>query len=111
MAARWRACWPKTVEGAIGGAVASVLAVTLYGTLVFDRLAYANPIWQYIVIGAACGVVAQIGDLAASCIKRYCGIKDFGKIIPGHGGILDRMDSALLISPLVYLLLTAMLKA
>ena len=100
----------KTVEGAIGGALICVLAIALYGTLVFNKVAYANPLWQYIVMGAACGTVAQIGDLAASCIKRYCGVKDFGKIIPGHGGILDRIDSAILLSPLIYIILTVFQK-
>jgi phosphatidate cytidylyltransferase len=100
----------KTVEGAIGGAIACVLVITLYGALFFNKMAYESPAWQYVLMGLACGVVAQIGDLAASCIKRYCGIKDFGKIIPGHGGILDRMDSAILISPLIYIIMTVMEK-
>lgn len=96
----------KTVEGAVGGALACVIVFVLYGVLIFDKYAYPNPFWQYAIMGFACGIVAQIGDLAASSIKRYCGIKDFGKIIPGHGGILDRMDSAILISPLVYVMIT-----
>ena len=96
----------KTVEGAAAGALACVLVIVLYGVFVFDRFGYKNALWQYAIMGAMCGIVAQIGDLAASCLKRYCGIKDFGKILPGHGGILDRMDSIILISPLVYLLLT-----
>jgi len=101
----------KTVEGAIGGALTCVLAITLYGMLVFNNATNSqNPVWQYILMGACCGVVAQIGDLAASCIKRYCGIKDFGKIMPGHGGILDRMDSAILLSPLIHIILTVMEK-
>ena len=100
----------KTVEGAIGGALICVLAISLYGALVFNKVAYKNPLWQYIIMGVLCGAVAQIGDLAASCIKRYCGIKDFGKIVPGHGGILDRMDSAILLSPLIYIILTIMQK-
>jgi phosphatidate cytidylyltransferase len=100
----------KTVEGAIGGALSCVLVVTLYGMLVYNKISTQNPIWQYIVMGATCGIIAQIGDLAASCLKRYCGIKDFGKIIPGHGGILDRMDSAILLSPLIHMLLTVMEK-
>jgi len=100
----------KTIEGAIGGAVLCLVVIMLYGTFIFNRFAYSNPLWQYALAGLACGVVAQVGDLAASCIKRYCGVKDFGKILPGHGGILDRMDSAILISPLVYIFLTFMNK-
>ena len=57
-------------------------------------------------IGVALSVLAQIGDLAASSIKRYADIKDFGKIIPGHGGMLDRIDSILFIAPFAYFLLT-----
>jgi phosphatidate cytidylyltransferase len=100
----------KTIEGAIGGALACVIVFILYGTLIFNRFAYQNPVWQYALMGILCGVIAQIGDLAASCIKRYCGIKDFGKIMPGHGGILDRTDSVILISPVIYILLTFMHK-
>ena len=100
----------KTVEGAVTGALACVIVFVLYGYFVFNRFVYYSPLWQYILMGLVCGVVAQIGDLAASCIKRYCGVKDFGKIIPGHGGILDRMDSAILLSPLVYSILILMEK-
>ena len=100
----------KTVEGAIGGALACIATVTLYGVFVFDKYAYANPVWLYAIMGTACGLVAQVGDLAASCIKRYCGVKDFGKLIPGHGGLLDRIDSAILLSPLIYIFLTVMQK-
>ena len=53
-------------------------------------------------MSAILSVIGQIGDLAASSIKRYCGVKDFGKIMPGHGGILDRFDSILFIAPLMY---------
>ena len=57
-----------------------------------------------IFIGALISVISQIGDLSASAIKRYCKIKDFGKIMPGHGGILDRFDSIIMISPIVYMI-------
>lgn len=100
----------KTVEGAIAGVIACMVVISLYGELVYNRITGPNPIWQYVLFGLACGIVAQIGDLAASCIKRYCGIKDFGKIIPGHGGILDRMDSVILLSPLIHIMLTVMEK-
>ena len=58
-----------------------------------------------VIVGAIISVISQIGDLAASEIKRYCEIKDFGKIMPGHGGILDRFDSIIMISPFVYMFL------
>ena len=100
----------KTVEGAIGGALACLVVFIVYGTTIFNRFAYYNPMWQYALMGLLCGVIAQVGDLAASCIKRYCGIKDFGNILPGHGGILDRMDSIILISPVIYTMLKIMHK-
>ena len=55
-----------------------------------------------VVIGSLGSIVAQFGDLFASSIKRYVGIKDYGKLIPGHGGILDRFDSVILVAPFVY---------
>ncbi|MDR3121817.1 MAG: phosphatidate cytidylyltransferase [Clostridiales bacterium] len=91
----------KTVEGAVGGALACVAVFFLYG-LLFNRIAYEIPLWKYLLMGITCGLTAQIGDLAASAIKRYCGIKDFGTLMPGHGGILDRLDSVLVLSPLIY---------
>ena len=54
------------------------------------------------IMGAVLSIVGQIGDLAASSIKRYCGQKDFSKLLPGHGGILDRFDSFMFISPILY---------
>ena len=59
---------------------------------------------RYAIIGAAGGAISQIGDLAASAIKRYHNIKDYGKLIPGHGGILDRFDSVIFTAPIIYYL-------
>ena len=61
------------------------------------------PLWHYILIGLIGGVVGQIGDLYASLVKRHCGIKDYGTIFPGHGGMMDRLDSTLFVAVLVYL--------
>ena len=55
------------------------------------------------VLGIIISVISQIGDLTASCVKRYCDEKDFGTIMPGHGGILDRFDSVILAAPFVYI--------
>lgn len=63
-----------------------------------------------ILVALVGSIVAQIGDLTASSIKRFAGIKDFGNIIPGHGGVLDRFDSVLLVSPYVYLVLVFFIK-
>lgn len=91
----------KTVEGAICGIIGAVAAVALYGYFAGQRISYV-PYYNYIIIGVLCGVISQVGDLTASAIKRNAGVKDYGSIIPGHGGVLDRFDSVLLISPIVY---------
>ncbi len=89
----------KTIEGAIGGIVGCILA-----TLVF-RFAFYQEMGlnAAIILGIIGSLVAQVGDLTASKIKRYCKIKDFGKIMPGHGGVLDRIDSILFTSVLVFI--------
>ncbi|QUH26318.1 phosphatidate cytidylyltransferase [Serpentinicella alkaliphila] len=87
----------KTVEGSIGGIVGSVLSCLLFGHYFLGT----NFIYLAI-LGIVGSIIAQIGDLVASKIKRYIGIKDFGKIMPGHGGILDRFDSIIFVAPVVY---------
>lgn len=95
----------KTVEGAIGGTVGCVICICLYAFFC-KKFAAVGANYVYAVIFAVLtAVFSQVGDLAASCIKREYGVKDYGNLIPGHGGILDRFDSALLISPLVYYLI------
>lgn len=89
----------KTVEGSLGGIFASVVFGLLFGFI------FKLPLGIIFVISLLGSFVAQLGDLAASSIKRYVGIKDFGKIIPGHGGVLDRFDSVLMVAPFVYLVL------
>ena len=86
----------KTVEGSIGGIIGSVVCCVLFGYLFKLDLVHMT------VIGSIGSIVAQLGDLFASAIKRYVGIKDYGKLIPGHGGILDRFDSVILVAPFVY---------
>ena len=91
----------KTWEGSVGGFVSAVVAALALG-LVFDL---GIPAWQQAVIGGVVGVVAQWGDLIESKLKRIADVKDAGSIIPGHGGLLDRLDSMLLALPAVYYLL------
>jgi len=94
----------KTVEGSIGGALGCMLVMIAFGAFVINRPGVEYiPIYHFAILGLLCGVVSQLGDWAASSIKRSVEIKDFGKLIPGHGGIMDRVDSILFVAPLVYI--------
>lgn len=95
----------KTIEGCIGGIVGAIIfGVGL--AFCFNMVFHMN--FSYItilLIEIVLSVVGQIGDFAASSIKRYVGIKDFSNLIPGHGGMLDRLDSVIFIAPFAYMLL------
>ena len=88
----------KSVEGAVGGVVGAALIGYIYGVFFLPE-----PL-DGALLCAAGAVVSQVGDLAASAIKRNHGIKDYGKLIPGHGGILDRFDSVIVTAPIIYIL-------
>lgn len=95
----------KTVEGAVGGLLFGVLAMVLYAVVLQFALGFTvNYLFAavYGVLGSACSI---LGDLAFSVIKRQAKIKDYGTLLPGHGGILDRFDSTVTVAPLVELLL------
>ena len=97
----------KTIEGAIGGMVVDVLAMLLCGVFFTELYHHDNAQASYLVlfiIGLFGSVLSILGDLSFSLIKRSCHIKDFGQVIPGHGGILDRFDSVIFTAPFVYLL-------
>lgn len=97
----------KSIEGAIGGTLGAALLGFIYATvfgIYMEEL--QNPPVVCAIACAIGAVISQIGDLAASAIKRNHGIKDYGKIIPGHGGILDRFDSMIFTAPAVYFALT-----
>ena len=95
----------KSIEGAIGGVLGSTIAGALYGWILqYCHILTEKEIWIFALLGMCGSVVAQIGDLAASAVKRNFGIKDYGKCIPGHGGVLDRFDSVIFTSPLIYVL-------
>ncbi len=90
----------KTIEGSLGGLTANVMAALLFKTLLLPSLA----VLPCIVFALVIGVAGQVGDLFASEFKRSAGIKDSGRLLPGHGGFLDRLDALLFASPLAYLL-------
>lgn len=94
----------KTVEGAVGGWIGAILFTMIYYFVMRAFDVNVGLKWfDFLILGAVCGIVAQLGDLGASAMKRYLGIKDFGKLIPGHGGVLDRIDSYLVVFPIVYI--------
>ncbi len=98
----------KSVEGGVGGIAGAALLGILFA-LAVNQWGHVsvNPI-HYAVICGAGGVISQVGDLAASAIKRNHEIKDYGKLIPGHGGILDRFDSVIFTAPVIYYLALAL---
>jgi len=94
----------KTIEGCIGGVVGAGIIGFVYGNILSDII-------LGIVFASICmtgSIISQIGDLAASAVKRNMDIKDYGKIIPGHGGIMDRFDSIIFVTPIIYAILYVM---
>jgi phosphatidate cytidylyltransferase len=87
----------KTVEGAIGGVVFGTIATAAAGSFVFTA-----PIWLLALLGAAISMLGIVGDLFESLLKRSAGVKDSSNLIPGHGGVLDRLDSWLFAAPVYY---------
>ncbi|NLW03323.1 MAG: phosphatidate cytidylyltransferase [Clostridiaceae bacterium] len=93
----------KTVEGAIGGVVGCAAVMTLYGVIAINHAAALQvDAFHFAILGLFCGILSQVSDWSASSIKRAAGVKDFGRIIPGHGGIMDRCDSYLFVTPVIY---------
>ena len=93
----------KTIEGAIGGIAGSVL-LCLGAAALIAALYHQYLFWQFALIGFCGNLIGQIGDLSASGIKRNAGLKDYGHLIPGHGGIMDRFDSVIFTAPVLYFL-------
>ena len=101
----------KTVEGAVGGVVTVGIVFALYAF--FYRLVQGYRGYEFdvnylylVIMGIICGILGIIGDLSASLIKRQYGIKDFGNIMPGHGGLMDRFDSVLFVAPFMMFVLS-----
>lgn len=88
----------KSIEGAIGGVAGAALLGVIYAAATQGKMA------EYALICAVGALISMVGDLAASAIKRNQNIKDYGKLIPGHGGILDRFDSVIITAPVIYYL-------
>jgi len=94
----------KTIEGSIGGYIGCAVILVSYSFIMKSITGTMPEVWKVVVIALTSGIVAQIGDWCASFIKRHFNIKDFGKLIPGHGGLLDRLDSIIFLAPMLYLI-------
>lgn len=96
----------KSIEGSVGGILSAGLIGALYGFILMKTGAMnVNlQILIFAIIGAAGSVISQIGDLVASGVKRDRGVKDYGKLIPGHGGVMDRFDSVIVTAPIIFFL-------
>ncbi|MGA9769076.1 MAG: phosphatidate cytidylyltransferase [Blastocatellia bacterium] len=88
----------KTIEGAVGGFIAAIITGPLCRLIFFPEI----PLLHAALLGAAIGIIGQVGDLAESMLKRGSDVKDSGTLLPGHGGMLDRVDSILFCAPLLY---------
>lgn len=98
----------KTIEGSIGGIVFCAIGFVLFAFITLNKSA---ELWKYATfaaMGIVISIVSQIGDLSMSLIKRHYGIKDFGKIFPGHGGMLDRFDSIIAVSSSLFVITSAL---
>lgn len=94
----------KSVEGAVGGVAGAAALFVIYTHFAVNRYTEASlPLLLTAALGAAGALVSMVGDLAASAIKRDHGIKDYGRLIPGHGGIMDRFDSVIIAAPLIFI--------
>lgn len=97
----------KTIEGSAGGIIGGVLGMVLLNVIAVRvfRDPFMTPT-QILIFGVVGSVISQIGDLSFSVVKREFGVKDYGKLLPGHGGILDRFDSVTFVAPFIYLTLS-----
>lgn len=94
----------KTIEGSIGGIVFTVIGFAIYTLIVNSAFGAQLSYVKICIIGLVLSIVSQLGDLIASTIKRHYGIKDYGRLFPEHGGVLDRFDSVMLAAPTLYIM-------
>ena len=99
----------KSVEGCVAGVVGAIVLALLITLIVNNMFSLSISYIIVAIIVCILSIIGQVGDLAASSMKRYCGLKDFGELIPGHGGMLDRIDSVIFILPFAYMLLGLLL--
>lgn len=99
----------KSVEGCIAGIVGADIIAVIYTLIINNAFNQGINIGLAIVVVSLLTIIGQVGDVFASAIKRYCGIKDFSNLIPGHGGMLDRVDSVIFVIPFAYILLSLLI--
>ncbi len=97
----------KTREGAVSGLVGGMVGMILYRISFFLCTEVQLHLGWCVLLGLVGAVLGQLGDLSFSCVKRQCGIKDYGRLLPGHGGVLDRFDSVIFAAPVIWMLVSA----
>lgn len=96
----------KSIEGCIAGTIGSMFIMLIYTFVLNNYFSFEYSYFMVGIIGLVLSLIGQLGDFSASCIKRYVDIKDYSNLLPGHGGMLDRIDSVLFIAPFAYMLFT-----
>ena len=97
----------KTREGAVSGLVGGMVGMILYRIFFFLCTEVQLHLGWCVLLGLVGAALGQLGDLSFSCVKRQCGIKDYGRLLPGHGGVLDRFDSVIFAAPVIWMLVSA----
>ena len=96
----------KSIEGCIGGTLGATALILIYTMILNNCFVFEYSYFTVTIFGIVMSLIGQLGDFSASCIKRYVDIKDYSNLLPGHGGMLDRIDSVLFIAPFAYMLFT-----
>ena len=96
----------KSVEGCIAGTLGATIMILIYTAILNNYFSFEYSYFIMGIAGIVLSLIGQLGDFSASCIKRYVDIKDYSNLLPGHGGMLDRIDSVLFIAPFAYMLFT-----